>query len=274
MYQPPVQFFFETGSASTGVRPPFRRYLDLVRAIEVGRRVDACSSGGHRKPGPRVRRFRRGGGCGSGGRGGGSGGGGLGASGREAREGESVSRPVRGWRSSQAHCPAARHASKRGRSERVRREAIAGRRAESRKDERIVAGRVFPQPAPAIHFLRFTNRPYRKACARPRTANSPEVLLGGMFPTWTSGPPGVGSPTRTGGSSRSSWSARCCSICPSRPGGALIDALRGFADAGEPVPDAPPLTVIPLDLIEDESLTEPAPSPAPAPPPAPPSGGD
>jgi hypothetical protein len=59
---------------------------------------------------------------------------------------------------------------------------------------------------------------------------------------------------------------------PFTPWGALIGALRGLTGAGEPIPDAPPLTVIPLDLIEDESLTEPAPSPAPptVTPPAPP----
>jgi hypothetical protein len=60
---------------------------------------------------------------------------------------------------------------------------------------------------------------------------------------------------------------------PFTPWGALIDALRGLAGAGEPIPDAPPLTTIPLDLIEDdESLAEPAPTPAPppTPPPAPP----
>jgi hypothetical protein len=57
---------------------------------------------------------------------------------------------------------------------------------------------------------------------------------------------------------------------PFTPWGALIDALRGLAGAGEPIPDAPPLTTIPFDLIEDESLTEPAPSPAPPPTAAPP----
>lgn len=62
-----------------------------------------------------------------------------------------------------------------------------------------------------------------------------------------------------------------CSVLlhlPFTPFGALLDALRGLTDAGDPLPNGPPLTTIPFDLIEDDSLT--APSPNEAPPPAPP----